>query len=191
MIKARLVWTPEASQGCRKETHRFSYSGTLCSPLPNNLRDKHWPCKQVWGQFPASLHLSERGRSSHRLSSAFKVKASVETCNVFSHLQGNPERKKNSWLTFTSLLRFHFLFSLRKEEGLFRISTFKDSLELASYLSTVREAPQVRRTGARQWNCPVRQRRGSSEGGSRRLGREEERGTGAQSGSRWPLHHKA
>lgn len=33
------------------------------------------------------------------------------------------------------------LFS-QKEEGLYRVSTFKDSLELFSYLSTVRGGPQ-------------------------------------------------
>lgn len=59
-------------------------------------------------------------------------------------------REKKELLTHLYLLaQVSLLVFSQKEEGLCRTSPFKDSLELSSYLSTVRETPQVRKTRAR------------------------------------------
>lgn len=58
-------------------------------------------------------------------------------------------REKKELLTHLYLLaQVSLLVFSQKEEGLFRTSTFKDSLELSSYLRTVRETLQVRKTRA-------------------------------------------
>lgn len=76
------------------------------------------------------------------------------------------QRKKKKPLSHLYLLAqvSHPLCS-QKEGGLYCTSTFKDSLELFTYLPTVRGGLWGEEDQSMAWRCPLRQSRGSCEGG--------------------------
>ena len=135
-----MVWTSEVFHGCRKESHHFLRPRTLL-PTPQGLEGWVHTMQESLG-FLFTLHLSKRGRSSHslRLSSSFKVKASVCRCH-FCPTADEPKEKKEL-LTYLYLLA-QILLPLFSQKGLCHISKFKDSLgNLFSYLSIVRWGSQ-------------------------------------------------
>lgn len=108
-------------------------------PTPQGLEGEAHAMQESL-RFLFTLHLPERGRSSHRLrlSSSFKVKASVSSCNFFP----TEDRPKEKELLTHLYLLAQILLPLFLQKGLCHIGKFKDSLETSSYLSIVRGGPE-------------------------------------------------
>lgn len=113
----------------------FKFWNSPChSPKPWGINAYH---TSKFG-FPLSLHLSERCRSPHRLSSPFKVKARVGNCNSFPHWWWVDQKGKNRTPDSPLFACSSFTSPFIPGGRTLPIGKFKDFLEMFSCLSTVR-----------------------------------------------------